>query len=211
MKGNFFVNSFLSFFGEMTAELLSGYLSGIYGRTTILKFGGIVGAFGFLGNQLCPYNLKSILLSMICITSGFVSAIYGNFSLYVAEYIPKESSAIAMSFIDAVYPFMGFLEALYFLTINNWRLLFLFTTLIHVISTFFILKYLPESPKWLYSKGKINEAIEVMKQIATINGKENEVQTFLNLNGEQLNDNNEENENNNEGEGEGEDNEGADE
>ena len=166
-----------------------------YGRKIVLK---IFLTISCILHFLILTSFNPLLLSMICITSGFVSAIYGNFSLYVAEYIPKESSAIAMSFIDAVYPFMGFLEALYFLTINNWRLLFLFTTLIHIISTFFILKYLPESPKWLYSKGKINEAIEVMKQIASINGKENEVQTFLNLNGEQLNDNKEENENNKE-------------
>ena len=74
----------------------------------------------------------------------------------MAEYIPKENSAISMSFIDAVYPFMGFIEAIYFLIINNWRILFLFTTILHIFATYFILKYLPESPKWLYDKGKID-------------------------------------------------------
>ena len=162
-----------------------------YGRKIVLKiFLTISCILHFL--ILISYN--PFLLSLICIISGFVSAIYGNFSLYVAEYIPKEKSAITMSFIDAVYPFMGFMEALYFLTINNWRILFLITTILHIFATFFILKYLPESPKWLYSKGKINEAIEIMKQIAQINGKEKEVDTYLNLNNEQLN--NQENEDN---------------
>ena len=44
MKGNFFQNSIFSFFGEMVAELSSGYLSSIYGRTIILKLGGLIGA-----------------------------------------------------------------------------------------------------------------------------------------------------------------------
>ena len=166
-----------------------------YGRQIILK---LFLSFSCILHFLILTSFNPFLLSIICITSGFVSAIYGNFSLYVAEYIPKENSAITMSFIDAVYPFMGFLEALYFLTINSWRILFLFTTILHIISTFFVLKYLPESPKWLYSKGKVKEAIDIMKQIATINGKEREVETFLNLNREELDNNNEEQEDNKE-------------
>ena len=164
-----------------------------YGRKIVLK---IFLSISCIMHLILLTSFNPLLISITCITSGFVSSIYGNFSLYVAEYIPKENSAITMSFIDAVYPFMGFLEALYFLTINNWRLLFLFTTIIHIFSTFFVLKYLPESPKWLYSKGKTNEAIEIMKEIALINGKEKEVETFLNLNRGKLTDNKEENEEN---------------
>ena len=113
-----------------------------------------------------------------------------NFSLYVAEYIPKENSAISMSFIDAVYPFMGFVEAIYFLIINNWRILFLFTTILHIFATYFILKYLPESPKWLYDKGKIDESFEMIKTIAEINGKIKEVEAYINLNYKELHDRN---------------------
>ena len=172
-----------------------------YGRKIVLKiFLTISCALHFL--ILVSFN--PFLLSILCIISGFVSAIYGNFSLYVAEYIPKENSAMTMSFIDAVYPFMGFIEALYFLTINNWRILFTFTTILHAFATFFVLKYLPESPKWLYSKGKINESLESIKYIADVNGKSKEVETFLNLNkdkgfdnDEEENNENKENENNN--------------
>ena len=145
-------------------------------------------------------SFNPFFLSILCIVSGFISAIYGNFSLYVAEYIPKENSAMTMSVIDAIYPFMGFMEALYFLTINNWRILFLCTTILHAFATFFILKYLPESPKWLFSKGKIEESIDIMKYISQINGKLNEFETYLNLTKDELNNysdnNNEENKKN---------------
>ena len=94
---------------------------------------------------------------------------------------------MTMSVIDAIYPFMGFMETIFFLTINNWRILFLFTTILHIFATYFILKYLTESPKWLYSKGKINESLEIIKKIADINGKNIEVETFLNLNKLELN------------------------
>ena len=140
-----------------------------YGRKNVIK---ICLSISCIIHFLILTSFNRLLLSILCIISGFISSIYGNFSLYVAEYIPKENSAISMSFIDAVYPFMGFVEAIYFLIINNWRILFLFTTILHIFATYFILKYLPESPKWLYDKGKIDESFEMIKEIVKINGKE---------------------------------------
>ena len=155
-----------------------------YGRKNVLK---VCLSISCILHFLILVSFNRVLLSIVCITSGFISSIYGNFSLYVAEYIPKKNSAISMSFIDAVYPFMGFVEAIYFLVINNWRILFLFTTILHFFATYFILKYLPESPKWLYDKGKIDESLEMIKKIAEINGKEKEVETYINLNYKELN------------------------
>ena len=155
-----------------------------YGRKNVIQ---ICLSISCILHFLILISFNRLLLSIICITSGFISSIYGNFSLYVAEYIPKENSAISMSFIDAVYPFMGFVEAIYFLIVNNWRILFLFTTILHIFATYFILKYLPESPKWLYGQGKINESLEMIKKIAEINGKTKELETFINLNKNDLN------------------------
>ena len=166
-----------------------------YGRKIVLQ---ICLSISCILHFLILTSFNPFLLSLVCIISGFFSAIYGTFSLYVAEYIPKENSAMAMSFIDAIYPCMGFLEGLYFLFINNWRVLFLFTTILHIFATYFILKYLPESPKWLYSKGKTNEFLEIMKYIADFDGKSKDIETFLILNNNELkynNHNNKEEEN----------------
>ena len=122
--------------------------------------------------------------------NGLISSIFVNFSLYVAENIPKENLSISMSFIDSVYPFMGFVKTIYFLVINNWRILFSFTTILHNLETYFLLKNLPESPKWLYGKGKIDESNEMIKNIAEINGNEKEVEACINLNYKELNDRN---------------------
>ena len=97
MKGNFFENSILSFFGEMTSELLSGYLSGKVGRTLILKIGGIVGALGFLGNQLCPYRIKPVLLLIAMM--GF-SSTFNVLYIYSPEIIP---SSIRSTVCGALY------------------------------------------------------------------------------------------------------------
>ena len=81
----------------MVAELSSGYLASIYGRTIILKLGGLVGALGFLGNILCTYNLKPFLLliSMMGYSSTF-NVLY----IYSPEIIP---SSIRSTVCGALY------------------------------------------------------------------------------------------------------------
>ena len=114
MKGNFFQNSIFSFFGEMVAELSSGYLSSIYGRTIILKLGGIIGAIVFLGNIFCPYNLKSFLLliSMMGYSSTF-NVLY----IYTPEIIPssiRSTVSGALYFCGMVAPsFVPFIKTFF--------------------------------------------------------------------------------------------------
>ncbi len=172
------------FIGAIFGCIIITPLPDKYGRKIVLQ---ICLTISCILHLLILLSFNPFLLSILCIISGFISSIYGNFSLYVNEYIPKEYSAMSMSVIDAIYPFMGFMETIFFLIINNWRIFFLFTTILHMFATYFILKYLTESPKWLYSKGKINESIEIIKKIANINGKNIEVETFLNLNKNELN------------------------
>ena len=125
MKGNFFQNSIFSFFGEMVGELSSGYLSGIYGRTKILKFGGIIGALGFLGNKLCYYSLKSFLLliSMIGYSSTF-NVLY----IYTPEIIPSSIRSTvngAIYFCGMVAPsFVPFIKTYFTNTFENLFIIF---------------------------------------------------------------------------------------
>ena len=179
------------FIGAIIGCVIITPLPDKYGRKIVLQ---ICLTISCILHLLILLSFNPFLLSILCIISGFISSIYGNFSLYVNEYIPKEYSAMTMSVIDAIYPFMGFMETIFFLIINNWRIFFLFTTILHIFATYFILKYLTESPKWLYSKGKINESLEIIKKIAEINGKKIEVETFLNLNKLELNSYNNNNE-----------------
>ena len=183
------------FIGTLVGCIFITPLPDKYGRKIVLQICLTISCFLHF---LILISFSPFFLSIVCIISGFISSIYGSFSLYVAEYIPKEHSAMIMSAINSIYPFMGFMETIFFLVINNWRLLFLFTTILHMFATYFILKYLPESPKWLYSKGKINESLEIVRKIAEINEKSIEVEAFLNFNKFEFNINNNEEESKNE-------------
>ena len=125
MKGNFYQNSLLSFFGEMVAELLSGYLAGIYGRTIILKLGGVIGVLGFLGNKLSLYKLKPLflLISMMGYSSTF-NVLY----IYTPEIIPSKIRSTvcgAIYFCGMVAPsFVPFLKTFFVNTFENLFIIF---------------------------------------------------------------------------------------
>ena len=62
MKGNFFINAILSFFGELIAELIGGKLMDIYGRKSITILLICIGTFFFLLYEILPKNFSGITL-----------------------------------------------------------------------------------------------------------------------------------------------------
>ena len=85
MEGYFFINSIFAFSGEMIGECLSGYLSGIYGRLTVMKFSVILGATSFLLFELFPVSIKFI---MIFLSMGGNAGIFNVLAIYSAELFP---------------------------------------------------------------------------------------------------------------------------
>ena len=163
------------FIGGIFGCLIITPLPDKYGRKIIFQ---ITLTISCIIHYLILFSFNPFLLSLFCIISGFISSIYGNFSVIVSEYISKDISGIIMSIVDAIYPTMGFLEAFFFMTINNWRILFLITSILHTLSTYIILFYLVESPKWLLSQGKIEETLNSLRKISSFNNKENEWLTY---------------------------------
>ena len=163
------------FIGGIFGCLIITPLPDKYGRKIIFQ---ITLTISCIIHYLILFSFNPLLLSLFCIISGFISSIYGNLSVIVSEYISRDISGIIMSIVDAIYPTMGFLEAFFFMTINNWRILFLITSILHTISTYIILFYLVESPKWLFSQEKIEETLNSLRKIAYINNKKNEWLTY---------------------------------
>ena len=85
MKGNFFMNSILSFSGEIISEIGSGYLADIKGRIWVMKYSAYLGSISFLIYKFVGMNLKSFFImgSMF----GY-AAIYNVLGIYVPENFP---------------------------------------------------------------------------------------------------------------------------
>ena len=106
---------------------------------------------------------------ILCFISGICYAIYGMFDVIMYEFLPINKIGIIMTYSNAIYPLAGVLLSFFFIYINNWRVVFGFTSLLHIITTILSLKYFTESPKWLINQGKINEFIEELNSIAYVN------------------------------------------
>ena len=85
IKGDFFMNSILSFSGEIISELGSGYLADIKGRIWVMKYSSYLGSLSFLIYKFIGMNLKSFFVmgSMF----GY-AAIYNVLGIYVPENFP---------------------------------------------------------------------------------------------------------------------------
>ena len=166
------------FLGGMISCLLSP-IPDTYGRETIYK--------------LLIILVLILHFTVLTATSGFIIVIANFFfgigaysytmsTLVITEYIDRNTAATLMSVNNAIFPLTGITCALFFMFINNWRLLFFISSCMMVFTTFITLKYFIESPRWLSSKNKINECIDVLQKIADINGRTENFKKFLNDN-----------------------------
>jgi MFS family permease len=103
-------------------------------------------------------------------------------TLIIPEYLDRSIAGIVMSLNNAILPFLGIVTAVYFYYINQWRYIFIVTTLCAILILYLVKIYFLESAPWLNSKNKIMETIAVLKEIARINGKEQDFQKFLDVN-----------------------------
>lgn len=97
LTGNIFVDSLVSYSGELLAEIISGYLANIYGKdvvyyslvlTTVSSIG-----FSFINNFYVRIPL--LFLSSIGISSGF-NVLY----IFTPQYYPTNVRALALSFFS---------------------------------------------------------------------------------------------------------------
>ena len=85
-KGNFYIICFCSFFGEITGELSSGFLSGIYGRVKIICINCFISGIGMIIFTLSD----SMIINYLCIylaTMGIASCLNVLF-IYTPELYP---------------------------------------------------------------------------------------------------------------------------
>lgn len=167
------------FFGAILGSIFITPLPDKYGRQKIFNICFIILCVLYL-NLLLIYNeIHLLIITFLC---GIISAVYGIFNVIISEFIPKNISGIVMSFTNAIYPLLGVVLSIFFMTVNNWRIFILALTILQFITTFLAIKYFPESPRWLITQGKKEECLESFKQIAKYNNRTNELNKLLNEN-----------------------------
>lgn len=151
--------------GALFGSCLSGKLSDTIGRHRVFYIIGILFSCGILGYQFVHSFAELFSLRFLLGFAVGMSAVVSP--LYVAETSPKELRGKLVS----LYPlalvtgiFLAYLINAFALETLSWRVLFLLN-IIPSLTLFIGNFFLPESPRWLYLKGRKKETDQVLEKL----------------------------------------------
>jgi OCT family organic cation transporter-like MFS transporter 4/5 len=164
------------FLGGMASCIFLSPIPDSYGRETIYKLLIVLTLILHFAILTATSGFTIVVANFFF---GIAAYAYTMSTLIITEYIDRNTAAILMSVNNAIFPATGIACALFFMFINNWRLLFFISTIMMAITTVITFKYFIESPRWLSSKNRLNECIDVLKKIADTNGRTENFKKFL--------------------------------
>ncbi|XP_062540165.1 synaptic vesicle glycoprotein 2B-like [Armigeres subalbatus] len=169
------------FLGVMAASYFWGYQADTRGRQLVLKYALIATSICSLGSSFT--NDYVSLLVMRLITGLCVAAPSATVYAYLGEFctprrrVQMISYASVMPFIGIIYvAFIGWITLSYewsytitdTMAYKPWRLLFILYTIPGLLAGILFF-FFPESPKFLLSKGREDEALAVLQKLYRVN------------------------------------------
>ena len=144
-------------------------MADIYGRKLVFSTALIIQAPTIYGLILSEsVNMTTALLFVMGVLSaGRISVAF----LYIQEMVPEKSRSIVGT-VALGYDCMTMCWAtLYFMFISHYTIYWeYFAVIQNVVSVLLLIKLVPESPKWLYEKGRYVEAKDALVAVARANG-----------------------------------------
>lgn len=163
----FFASCF--FLGIMVAIYFVPSYSDANGRLLVIFASIALQLFAQLGLLLSD-SIYFGYFCMFCIGTTFPGK---NIILYnyAMEILQVENRQLAVNLVAGLESLTVLACAFYYQYLSiNWIYLHYCGTLMTVVGLFFVVCFLPESPKFLYSKGRFNEARDSLRAIARFNG-----------------------------------------
>ena len=152
--------------GAMFGPFLSGFLTDLLGRkkiniiaSLVFVLGSIVAAMASSVNMLIGGRL------LLGLAIGIVAA---TVPLYLAELSPKDKRGQLVTFFQLAITLgilLSYVVGFLFESAESaWRLMF-WAGFVPAILLFLGMLFVPESPRWLITKGRLEEAKEVLKKL----------------------------------------------
>lgn len=162
------------------AMMFAGPLSDKYGRIIVLKYSALLYAFSALLSALAPSFFILVMARMMAGVGVGISLIVAP--MYIAEIAPPEKRGKMVSFnqlnivIGLSVAFFtnylivalaksdaGWVDSLK-IREYNWRWM-LGIEFLPAVIYFICLLFVPQSPRWLIMKGRLEEALKIMKRL----------------------------------------------
>jgi MFS family permease len=155
--------------GIMIGALLFGYFTDRFGRRKLFLFTLLLYSTCTVISALSPGYYFFLVFRFL--TAIGVGAEYSAINAAIGEFIPAKFRGRANAVVMNFWPFGAIIAALLSLFFINllppslgWRLAFGLGAII-ALFTIWVRSILPESPRWLLRRGRLNEASRVMEQI----------------------------------------------
>lgn len=154
-----------SFAGMAAGALCSGAAADRFGRKPVFQVSMIVWGIGSL---LCASATNATSLGIFRLVLGIGMGMELPLAqTLLSEFIPARSRGRYLAMMDGNWP-LAFISAgllsYFVLDAYGWRTLFLIEA-IPAIFLFVVRRYVPESPRWLESRGRYPEAGEIVDRI----------------------------------------------
>jgi MFS transporter, SP family, galactose:H+ symporter len=169
-------------FGAMFGPFLSGFLTDLLGRKKINIIASLVFVLGsILAAIATDVNILIGGRLLLGLAIGIVAA---TVPLYLAELAPKEKRGQLVTFFQLAITLGILLSYLVGYIFEGgesaWRMMF-WAGFVPAIILFLGMLFVPESPRWLLSKGRETEAIEVLNKLRSPEEAQKELQETKNI------------------------------
>ncbi len=155
-------------FGAMFGPFISGFLTDKLGRKKINIIASLVFVIGSILAAIAP-DTNSLIAGrlLLGLAIGIVAA---TVPLYLAELSPKDKRGRMVTFFQLAITLgilLSYVVGYIFGDAENaWRLMF-WAGFVPAIILFIGMLLVPESPRWLLTKGRNEEALKVLNQLRT--------------------------------------------
>ncbi|XP_048736778.1 organic cation transporter protein-like isoform X2 [Ostrea edulis] len=159
------------FFGYVFATLTLCPLADVIGRRKMVVFAT---TFQFVINIIMPFSYNVVMFIIIRFFDGVCGLSYYHGAFIIGmEMVGPSKRLFSGTMVLEVYVFGEFLLLIFAYFLRDWRWLQL-ALAIPMVSTvcYWWPQVLPESPRWLLSRGKNKEAVKILRKAAKANGVE---------------------------------------
>eukprot|EP01036_Dinobryon_divergens_P026166 gene26166-34783_t len=158
------------FAGVLLGTIFWGEFSARHGRRLTFLVGcSLISVGGILSGLSPSYYVLIMLRSLV----GFgVGGVYVPFDL-LAEFLPPSHRGRFLIYIEFFWTIGSLMVAglaWLLLPTYGWRMLTYVTAIPATVASLVSAFYLPESPRWLVAQGRVQEAVEIVRQAAEVNG-----------------------------------------
>lgn len=151
--------------GALMGAICSGRLADYLGRRKLLLIDALIFVVGTLATAIAP-SIEMIIIGRIIVGVAIGIASYVA-PLYISEISPAKYRGALVSLNQlaiTVGIFLSYVVDYYYAPNGQWRWMFAVGVIPAIILLFGLL-FMPDSPRWLVSKGHVKNALDVLQQI----------------------------------------------